>query len=75
MFQNDPIYLITTVRCMCHIKDSISLVVKRRRLTWLGHVKDEFRCQTWDRIVNKETKSRSNNVRHSIGTIRDWFVG
>ena len=28
----------TAVRGLCHIKDSISLVTKRCRLTWLGHV-------------------------------------
>ena len=71
--------LIITARCICHIKDSISLAIKRRRLIWLGHVlrmnsdrisqkisahqsshlqRPQGRpCQTWDRIVHKDSLS------------------
>ena len=81
------------VRRRCHIKETLTQIIRKRQLTWLGHVlrmkasripqqtlldkqPSEWRRprghprQTWD----SETRSLTDHIRHSAGTIADWSV-
>ena len=85
------------VRSRCHVEETISQIIKRRRLMWLGHVlrmKDgrmpqqvlldrhpsywkrprERLCQSWDRMVNTETRSLTDHIRNAVGSVLDWSV-
>jgi hypothetical protein len=87
----------TDIRERCGQSGDVMAIVKRRRLTWLGHIlrmgneriphqllfseppanwkrpRGGIR-QTWRRSIHADTKILTNNIRHSIGSARDWQV-
>jgi len=92
-----PFPVNSEVRSRCGLQTSLSQVVKRRRLIWLGHVlrmkesrvaqqvllaqrPSQWRrargrpCQTWDRLVHADTRSLTDNVRNTVGSLVDWSV-